>query len=778
MNTEFYIRQPVEGEDLFAQLQQQSLDRLQRLCGKIWTDYNVHDPGVTICDLLNYALTELDYRLRFGLPDYLTDEETGFVPARYGLFPLPAVFPVQPVTPADYRKWMVDQIREIGNLWIYPVRGEAGKNGWYEILVELLPGKGMESREQVRRQVERLFHANRNLCEGLDRVLFIERKPLILAGDIETEPEVDATRLLVGIYWEALQFFVPGIKYRRVEEALADGKSWEEILDGPDMQHWVMEEDALGGHTAVYSLSALYRKLKKLRGVKDIRSLAFREGEHVYTDFIPVERAERSYTVQIPVKKEETGIRLLVGGAEAEPEYARLTELLFAEQAHDYGRQNCTDSLSPFLKIPAGKYRNVYVHDSVRNDFPECYGINKMGIAPGVSEHRQAQAGQLGAYILMFDEVFGRGLKELHDVSHLLDISRPPEEENMVRLTAPEIGWEKWVEDTVGAGNKERQLKEKENWADRLDGMYGEDSLPDWLEAYNFYKDSREEILMRRFRFLGRVPEWGRKRFKGIDLYDCRGENVPGIKAYIAALLGFETEREQPVMNVFPMYNLRLVDDRLFYKFRGQLLSHNLVAEEEIKTGQMEDIPEIGGEFTDTDYHLLSESLPLLHYHLLFEGLFREGIRLSAFRLMNLPYHSDRLLMFYHREYQEWINLGRFSSRVEVFETANRLKRFLVMLNRKCETLYVVERLFITGEAFTLTVVLPAWSARFADARFREACEQLVCSRLPAHLKVSFRWLAARKMWDFERLYYAWRKAFAAGEDCCGPAEKLKNIIL
>ena len=50
------------------------LKHVQRLARRIWTDYNVHDPGVTILELLSYALTDLGYRASFPVKDLLAYE--------------------------------------------------------------------------------------------------------------------------------------------------------------------------------------------------------------------------------------------------------------------------------------------------------------------------------------------------------------------------------------------------------------------------------------------------------------------------------------------------------------------------------------------------------------------------------------------------------------------------------------------------------------------------------------------------------------------------------
>ena len=57
-----YIRQLAENENLYSYLQRQTLEEVHRLSGKVWTDFNAHDPGVTLVDI--------QARFRYdGLPD-------------------------------------------------------------------------------------------------------------------------------------------------------------------------------------------------------------------------------------------------------------------------------------------------------------------------------------------------------------------------------------------------------------------------------------------------------------------------------------------------------------------------------------------------------------------------------------------------------------------------------------------------------------------------------------------------------------------------------------
>ena len=57
----YIIDEPLPDALNFAVLKRDGIKQLQTLSGKVWTNYNDSDPGVTILDQLCYALTELGY---------------------------------------------------------------------------------------------------------------------------------------------------------------------------------------------------------------------------------------------------------------------------------------------------------------------------------------------------------------------------------------------------------------------------------------------------------------------------------------------------------------------------------------------------------------------------------------------------------------------------------------------------------------------------------------------------------------------------------------------
>jgi hypothetical protein len=52
-------------------LRQKGLAYIEKLGSSLWTDYNIHDPGITLLEALAYALTDLGLRTSMDIKDLL-----------------------------------------------------------------------------------------------------------------------------------------------------------------------------------------------------------------------------------------------------------------------------------------------------------------------------------------------------------------------------------------------------------------------------------------------------------------------------------------------------------------------------------------------------------------------------------------------------------------------------------------------------------------------------------------------------------------------------------
>ncbi|MCB0615162.1 MAG: hypothetical protein KDC75_17715, partial [Phaeodactylibacter sp.] len=106
-----------ESED-YGFLRERGLALIERLASDIWTDYNVHDPGITLLEALCYAITDLGHRTGFEVKDILATEGASSSKAEPPIFTAREILTNNPWTTTDWRKLLVD-IDGIRNAWLF-----------------------------------------------------------------------------------------------------------------------------------------------------------------------------------------------------------------------------------------------------------------------------------------------------------------------------------------------------------------------------------------------------------------------------------------------------------------------------------------------------------------------------------------------------------------------------------------------------------------------------------------------------------------------------------
>ncbi|MCH8332277.1 MAG: hypothetical protein IH946_13055, partial [Bacteroidetes bacterium] len=106
----------------YAFLRKEATRYVQKIAGKVWTDHNIHDPGITILESLCYAITELGYRTNHPIQDILYDQPVEGDPLPWKQFFTAAeILPNGPLTLIDYRKLVID-LEPVRNCWIVKSR--------------------------------------------------------------------------------------------------------------------------------------------------------------------------------------------------------------------------------------------------------------------------------------------------------------------------------------------------------------------------------------------------------------------------------------------------------------------------------------------------------------------------------------------------------------------------------------------------------------------------------------------------------------------------------
>ncbi|HBN44400.1 MAG TPA: hypothetical protein DD441_14055 [Parabacteroides distasonis] len=354
-------------ESIFDSLQKNALETIRELSGQLWTDHAPHDPGITTLDILNYALSELDYQMSFPLEQYLTGSDNRFNPEDYGLFSPERVSGMAPVTPKDYRDHFLDQLDNtdflvnLSDIQIHPYRSnDQICHGWFDIFIELSSfiseDQHKQEEKKIKEKIKKLYHTNRNLGEHLHAIHFVRRKPLLLIGNIDIDGSISPEKTLIAIYTEAIQLFAPGSHYT-------------------------------GSALPIYKL---FKGIKQIQGVLSIHSLEFQgfeEGEYAYT-----------LALSSP---EQIKIRLYQNQQAVEINATKVLNRLHSRNNINHAIREQKKQAKSILMDS----RHIHLNDySVTNDFPICY--------------KDSFTDSFKAYLSIFDHLFSEGHEEMN---HLKD---------------------------------------------------------------------------------------------------------------------------------------------------------------------------------------------------------------------------------------------------------------------------------------------------------------------------------------------------------------------
>lgn len=154
-----FIKKRERTANFYQELQERTLDRLQELSGDVWTDFNIHDPGVTISDNMNYALFELQYKLELPFEAFIGPDRADY--ANKGILPANFIFSQSIVTPDDYEQLFLNGIENLESCSV-----EFDK-GYYTVQASVSLNNPSISSENIKEEIFVLYHENRNLCEDL-----------------------------------------------------------------------------------------------------------------------------------------------------------------------------------------------------------------------------------------------------------------------------------------------------------------------------------------------------------------------------------------------------------------------------------------------------------------------------------------------------------------------------------------------------------------------------------------------------------------------------------
>lgn len=634
MTAEVFIRkiQPdPDGLD-FEGLRKEGIRIIQEVSGDIWTDYNLHDPGVTILEALCYALTDLVYRLGFDTADFLASRDGGIDFKKQALYRPDEVLSCRAVTDNDYRKLILNAVPNTDNVWVKRYSPQSGKfQGLYFIYVLLSEQVKHQDEASVRKVytklVEKVYAANRNLCEDLAAVEIVERVPYSLRGEIEVDGKHDPSRVLGRVYYECAQYLSPGVPTHSYADRHKEGQELENLFSGVLSAHGYIDEEELHPWRGHFSIQELVGRLSRIGGVKEIRRLVFVDGKGAESDCIRlVERSRLAVAcLQFPRHAEDIDIKLRKSGKacpatlhDVEAEYNRLG---YRRRALRHRKQDF-DWVG--VMMPAASFRDIREYYSIQNHFPDVYGLNAYGVPESASAKRKAQAKQLKAYLLFFEQIMANFLQNVQEIPRLFSLDGQLRRSYFHQVLGNEAipGIEEIYANGAEGMDSELAgvLAGVDNHGDRrnrvldyLLGLYGEKlSLNSLRQIRDEGADKENELIASKIAFLREIVDIGKNRAAAFDyLNPADDSNGAGLGRKLAFLLGLNPPPDGEGQNRSGK-DIRIVEHILlrprretednghaphdFYNFRVSVI-----------------FPAVPGRFADSEFRKLAEETVYLN---------------------------------------------------------------------------------------------------------------------------------------------------------------------
>ncbi|MCA9636249.1 MAG: hypothetical protein KC420_09515, partial [Myxococcales bacterium] len=273
----------------YARLRAEGIRLLERLAGDQWTDFNAHDPGITILEQLCYAITDLGYRTALPIADLIAGTDLDVA------LPGPAaILSSDPVTLLDLRKLVVD-VEGVKNAWI-----EA--EGAEEPALALLPSsrevrlqaaaQDPDARpldlagvlrvlvqtddrwpaEAVLARVAARLHSRRGLCHDYI-VALVTPHEVWVDAKIEVGPIDDPAALLAEIREAIEAELAPPLRFAAAGSAAVERLEADALHEGPALDHGFVIDEAPPLRRTVRT-SDLIHAIMNIPAIRAVRSLS------------------------------------------------------------------------------------------------------------------------------------------------------------------------------------------------------------------------------------------------------------------------------------------------------------------------------------------------------------------------------------------------------------------------------------------------------------------------------------------------------------------------
>jgi len=661
--------------------------------------------------------------------------------------------------------------------------------------------------KKIIQTVTRVLHENRNLCEDFVKITNIEDEEIAICCDIDVSPDSDMEQVQAEVFFRIEEYFNPSVRFYLLKEMIEKGYTTDEIFEGPRLKHGFIDTDELErtGLRAEIHTSDIINFIMDIDGVLAVRNFKMTKYDS-NGDPVPGETGQNWCITVTPCHKpvlSETKSKIIFYKNQfpylpSLPEVGDTIDWLKASNAKNKLTGHVDD-----LKIPEGQYSPLGNYTAVETLFPQTYGIGQAGLPSNATDERKAQALQLKAYLLFYDQLLADFFSQLKNASQLFStddkivqtyygqfldnikdsdaLYRKTGTTNLLRellniqdstTTSPPNDWEKLYEPN------ETFIDRRNRFLDHLMSRFAE-SFNDYvflMYTLDFQQQKEEgidplDLIKNKIDFLKDYPDMSYERacaFNYFPLHDdftldtsqfWNTDNVAGLEKKICRLGGFRD----------PSDTIKSYYRRFLYCLGSASI---ITTNDTPPKFQFVFKNKNGDELTSVKKYdtedLMEKDLVVCHTHIAEENYFRVEQSGTKWYFSIIDNESNILAISNDFDTKEDVCIS--------------IKLFGEEFIRECdfEGLHLIEHILLRprnqdfnlapvcldpdcnfcGEqdpySFRMTVVLPYWPEHIHSMAFRKYFEEMIRSEAPAHTMVRICWINDESLYDFEKAYSQW----------------------
>ncbi|WP_196893043.1 hypothetical protein [Aureivirga marina] len=587
----------------FNKLREKGISYLQEFVGEVWTDYNVHDPGVTILEQLIFSLTELAYKTEFDFKDLLASQKNEKLKNTF--YSIPDIMTSNPITINDFRKIIVDQVEGIANIWIYPLNSFSNKKnikGLYIAFVERNTYNDGVSNEALGLKVKKVLNFYSNLSEAFEEIIVLEKQEIYIQSDIEVAKNYMAEQIHAEILFHIERKIKRAISFYSLKEMQQQGYSISEIFEGPRLMHGFVHEKELKEKDGIFFNNQLIREIKKVDGVKAIKSFNILvkndvDGKITYENYFDVlgQKKVRDFVIikwnsypclgqeMFKNVNNENFIRYYAEDVRISLFQKDVMRLYNKLNAKIRLRYNYSMEQETSLNVPKGIRKPIQEYYSLQRFFPKIYGLTRRNLSDNLNKSQNRMVLQLKGFLLFFEQIINNYIAQLFRFTELysLDNSVNVSYFTQIPWDVPEIHlllkkhededflliFEKSVKKIIAQIDDFETRRQK--FLEHLLNRFGDDSYAFFIDKFNYYykEKSHEKFgISKKIKLLENYSWISAHKSRGFDISKGFWKEESNINDYtnlsvvekkIRILLGMEVEVEKKATILSPKVDFK-----------------------------------------------------------------------------------------------------------------------------------------------------------------------------------------------------------------------------